>query len=96
MIEKTRNYPSYENTDEKIMARKVSLYFTYEQLLAIANIFFYVNKVSARLPRWLGGLRFDEKIRALHKSIHDSCINCCMSLEEMDRFEKEGGGKSGL
>ena len=91
MIEKKQNYPAYTAPDEGIKSQKVSMYLTYEQILEIASLIYYLNKVLARVPKWLGGIRLTEYLRALHKGIHDSCVNCCLSLEEKDRMEKKGG-----
>lgn len=93
MIEKNTNYPAYTPQNETILSQKVTVFMSYEQLIEIASIFFYLNRVLARIPKWLGGIRLNEYTRALHKSIHDSCVNCCLSLEEKERFEREGGGK---
>jgi hypothetical protein len=90
MVEKPVNYPAYTAQSEGIKAQKVTMFMTYEQALEIASLIYYINKVLAWLPKWLGGIRLDEYARALHKSIHDSCVNCCLSLEEKDRMEKDG------
>lgn len=89
MIEKKVNYPAYQARNEKVLAMKATVYFDAEQILEIANIFYYVNLVLAKLPRFLGGIKLPEKQRALHKSIHDAAVNCVLSLEEHERCEKE-------
>jgi hypothetical protein len=94
MLEKSAKYPAYECTDESVMTRKATVVLSYEQILEVASIFYYVNKALASLPRWLGGIKLSDRARALHKSIHDAAINCALSLEEMHRFEKEGGSKN--
>lgn len=91
MIEKAGKYPAYVNENEKLKSHKALVSLDYEQILEIACVFYYVNVVLAKIPRWLGGIRLTERARALHKSIHDAAVNCCMSLEEADRYEREGG-----
>ena len=93
MIEKGVDYPVYgsEGEESTLLARKALVSYTYEQLLELANVMYYVNKKLA--GKWFGGIRLDEKKRALHKGIHDAAVNCCLSLEEMDRFEATGGSK---
>ena len=91
MIEKYRSYPAYEEKNEDKLQQRVTMFFTYEQVLEIANIIYYINLALARVPRWLGGIRLSADKRALHKSLHDSAINCLLSLDEKARYEKEGG-----
>jgi hypothetical protein len=91
MIEKAVKYPAYAPQEVKMLSHKVSICLTYEQIIEIASVFYYVNLVLARLPRWLGGLKLDESKRVLHKAIHNAAVNCCLSLEEKYHFEQEGG-----
>jgi hypothetical protein len=91
LIEKYRSYPAYEEKNEDKLAQKVTMFLTYEQVLEIANVIYYVNLALARVPRWLGGIRLSADKRALHKSLHDSAVNCLLSLDEKARYEKEGG-----
>lgn len=93
MVEKHGKYPVYMVPEERkcVASHKAMLCLTYEQILEIANVMYYVDKVSASLPGLFGGIRLDEKARSLHKSLHDAAVNCCLSLEEADRVEKEGG-----
>jgi len=100
MIEKAGNYPVYEEKDEKLLTHKALVSMDFEQMLEIANIFYYINKVIAVSSRFsrafrlffgLPHLALNEAKRALHKSIHDSMVNCCKSLEEAERCEREGG-----
>jgi hypothetical protein len=95
MIEKKKKYPAYESSNEHVKTRKALLTLDYEQILEIANVFFYVNKTVTSIPKIFGGIRLDEAKRALHKSVHDAAVNCALSLEEMDRYERESGGKNG-
>jgi len=90
VIERKINYPAYLQKDLNILQQKVAMYLSYEQILEMANIFYYINKVAMSLPRFLGGIRPLESVRILHKSIHDAAINCCMSLEDKSRYEKAG------
>ena len=89
MIEKKVNYPACQARNEKVLAMKATVYFDAEQILEIANVFYYVNLVQAKLPGFLGGIKLSEAKRALHKSIHDAAVNCVLSLEEYERCEKE-------
>lgn len=93
MIEKGHNYPAYSVPSEALNSHKAMVSLSYEQMLEIANVMYYVDKVSASLPGLFGGIRLDERLRGLHKAIHNSAINCCLSLEEADRVEKEGGNR---
>jgi len=84
MMEKSGTYPAYESTDPKLTDLRVTTSFTYRQMLEIANVFFMVNKVSIK------GVALDEIKRSLHKSIHDSAVNCVISLEEKNRLAMGG------
>lgn len=92
MDETGKKYPAYRVRDERVNSRKCLMSLNYEQILEIASVFYYVNKLADN--RFFNrGLRLDEHARSLHKSIHDAAINCCLSLEEADRCEREGGKK---
>lgn len=93
MIEKNGTYPVYFCPDERkgVRSHKALVSLTYAQILEIANVIFYFDKVIASRPKLFGGLRIDEETAVLHKSIHNAAVNCCLSLEEVDRCEKEGG-----
>lgn len=91
MIQSRGSYPVYQAEDEKLKAQTVIMTLDYEQIMEIANIFYHVNKWLARIPRILGGVRLTQPIRALHASIHESCIRCCISLEEARRLEEKEG-----
>jgi hypothetical protein len=90
MIEKAGSYPVYFPPEHVALSQKVLMSLTYEQTLEIANVFYFVNKQANKL---FSGLKLDERQRVLHKAIHNSAINCCLSLEEAARAEKEGGIK---
>lgn len=92
MIEKAVRYPAYEPSDPSVLPRKAMLSLSYEQILEVANVFFFVNKHLA--GKIFGGIRLSEKQRVLHKAVHDAAVNCCISLEEYNRIEKEGSSKS--
>jgi len=89
MIEKGGKYPVYEGNNN-LNDNKVMLTLSYETLVELANVLFYVNKVVASIPRFLGGIRLGERARALHKLAHDSIVNCVLSIEEKHRFEQGG------
>jgi len=93
MIEKNGIYPVYFCPDERaaVQSHKALISFSYAQILEIANVIFYFDKVIISRPKLFGGLRIDENTAALHKAIHNAAVNCCLSLEEADRAEKEGG-----
>jgi hypothetical protein len=91
MFQRHGKYPVYVTKDEKVLTDKVIMTFDFEQLIEIANVFFYVNWVLSHIPKWLGGIRLSEYKKAVHKSIHDAAYNACLSLEEKRRFEAEGG-----
>jgi len=91
MIEQSVRYPAYKSPDEKLNSHKALVSLTYAQILEIANVMYYVDRVSASLPGLFGGIRLDATARSLHKSVHDAAVNCCLSLEEAHRFETEGG-----
>ena len=91
MIEKGGKYPAYQCRDEKFLTAKAMISLDLEQIIEIANIFFYVNAVLDRLPKWLGGIKFTERIRGIHKTIHDAAVNCAISVEESQRFKQDGG-----
>jgi hypothetical protein len=91
MIEKAVAYPVYQAQNKNLIEQKVMLSLTYAQILEIACVFFYVNSVLAKLPKWLGGIKLDEEKRALHKAIHNAAVNCALSLEENDRLKQSGG-----
>jgi len=86
MIERSGKYPVYAASNPKITDQRVTTTFTYEQLIEIANIFYFVNKVLA--GKLFGGIRLTENVRSIHKAIHDSAINCALSLEERERNER--------
>jgi len=90
LIEKKRKYPAYEQPDPKLFQKKALVSLTYEQILEIANVFYYINTSLAKLPKFFGVPKLDEAHRALHKAIHDCAVNCCLSLEEAARIEKVG------
>lgn len=94
MIEKSGSYPVYFKPEERrgIESHKALVALTYEQILEIANVMFYFDNILARRPKLFGGVKVDDKAHALHKVIHNSCVNCCLSLEEADRVAKEGTG----
>jgi len=83
-MEKGGTYPAYESTDLKLADLRVTTTFTYRQMLEIANVFFVVNKVPIK------GVVLDGTMRSLHKSIHDSAVNCVISLEEKNRLASGG------
>lgn len=86
MIETGRNYPAYTPTAPDKAEQRVTTSFTYGQLVEIANIFYFINKVLA--SKILGGIRLDALQRAMHKSIHDSAVNCAISLEEKFKLQE--------
>jgi len=88
MIEKRRNYPAYEQPDKKLSSKKALVSLTYDEILEIANVFYYINAV--RVPKIFGGIGFSEDLRALHLKIHNSVVNAALSLEEFSRIEKDG------
>jgi len=90
MLESPQNKLPYSQKKEEILGRKAMLALDYEQILEIANIVYYVNKTLAKVPKWLGGVRLSAESRALHKTIHDACINCCISLEAQYDCEQRG------
>jgi hypothetical protein len=97
MIEKAgETYPVYVCPKERegVQSHKALLALSYEQILEVANVMFYFDNVMGHRSRFLGGVRLDEKVRALHTSIHNAAVNCCLSLEEADRCEKEGGSRA--
>lgn len=87
MIEKGGKYPAYEG-NKNLNDQKVMLSMSYESLLELANVLYYVNKVCASIPRIFGGIKLSHRSRALHKLAHDSIVNCALSLEEKFRFEQ--------
>jgi hypothetical protein len=93
MIEKNGTYPVYFCPDERkgVQSHKALVSLTYAQILEIANVMFYFDNVIASRSKLFGGVRIKEETAALHKSIHNAAVNCCLSLEEADRCEKEGG-----
>lgn len=92
MLETTKKYPFYKNDDKEIAKKTAMVSMTYAQLIEIANIFYFVNTCLDKIPRIFGGLRFIETVRALHKQVHDSAINVCLSLEAAELDKKEKGG----
>lgn len=91
MIEQSGKFP-YAVQDPKVLERKALVTLDAEQLVEIANVFYYVNKYLARVPKFLGGVDLSGK-REIHKSIHDCVVNCVLSLEELERVSKVTGGK---
>jgi len=92
MQESTKSYPFYSEEDKKVLPSTALVTFTYAELLEIANIFYYVNKL--RIPRLFGGICFTEPIRVLHHKIHNAAVNCCKSLKAAHDFaEKEKQGR---
>jgi len=87
MIQKSGTYPVYGPTDPKKLEQRVTVSLTYGQLVEIANVFFYMNKVLA--GKWYSGVKLDENTRALHKAIHDAAVNCAISLEEKFKLQEE-------
>jgi hypothetical protein len=88
LIEKAKKYPAYAPCDPSALTRKAMLSLTLEQVIEIANVFLFVNEHIAN--RFLSGVALDENKRAIHKSIHDSAVNCALSLEEFHRMDKPG------
>lgn len=92
MVESGKVYPVYRAPSVTCGERKVRMILDYEQVLEIANVFFFVNKRVANRP--FTGLVLGQDKRELHKRIHDAAVNCCLSLEEQDRIEREGESKN--
>jgi hypothetical protein len=94
MIEKGVKYPVYKTSTPDAIPERAMLSLDLEQVIAIANVFYYVNKFLAAVPRIFGGIRLSETERSIHKSIHDAAINAALSLEQMHQFKK--GEKGGM
>jgi hypothetical protein len=86
MIQKAGTYPVYEPVDLKNLEQRVMVSFTYGQLVEIANVFYYFNKVLA--GKWYSNVKLDETKRSLHKAIHDAAVNCAISLEEQFKLRE--------
>ena len=95
MIETNGTYPVYFCPEERksVLSDKALLALSYEQILEVANIIYYFDNVIASRSRLFGGLRISEQVANLHRSIHNAAVNCCLSLEEADRVENEGGSR---
>lgn len=80
MIQKSGTYPVYAPTNPSLVEQRVTTSFTYGQIVEIANVFYYFNKILA--GKWYSGVKLDETRRSMHKAIHDSAVNCAISMEE--------------
>jgi hypothetical protein len=78
----SRYFPYYLPDKKEILKNRVNLMLTYEQILAVANALALLQKTNLRL---FSGVRLSESELALNTSVHNACINCAMSLEELER-----------
>ena len=86
MQETGRAYPVYTPSNPAMADQRVMSSFTYGQLVEIANLFYYANKVLA--GKMIGGIKLDEAKRSMHKAIHDSAVNCAISMEEKFKLQE--------
>jgi hypothetical protein len=87
MVEQNR-FPAYTAEDPALLKKRVSLMLTYEQVLMVASSLALLHEyISIKNPvkKALFNPMLSESEKSLQTGIHNACINCALSLEELEK-----------
>lgn len=88
MIEQ-QHFPFYLPENPSLRSRRVSLMLTYEQIIATASALALLQKILSmgKIRRSFFDPLLSDAEKALQTAVHNSCINCALSLEEYAKGE---------
>jgi len=87
-----QTFPFYLPDHPDLNSRRVSLMLTYEQIVATASALALLQKILSmgKIRRSFYDPMLSDHEKSLQTAVHNSCINCALSLEEHAKGEKHG------
>ena len=87
MVEQ-KHFPAYAPEDPALLKKRVSLMLTYEQVLMVASSLVLLHQyIDMRNPvkkAFFNPMVSDSEL-SLQTAIHNACINCAFSMEELEK-----------